>query len=268
MKRRLPILFLSIIVVSCTPFLLMKLGEKGNPYAMHTDLRYLPPGQHFYFGTDSLGRNMTARSLYAAGLSFKVALESSALSLVLALILGGTAGYTYGKWPEKMISWLVSFAYTVPMMFIVVAVFAVVEPGIERAYLVIGCIGWVAPARLVRAEVVRLRSSPFVRAERAFGKSEVGVFTSCILPLCFQPAITSSLYYLPELIGLEVGLSFFGLSAQPPTPTLGRLIFDSLKEFPSAWWLALLPFTLLLLMIIILYTFAQIVDKRKEGYKL
>jgi peptide/nickel transport system permease protein len=174
------------------------------------------------------------------------------------LVFGGLAGYTYGRWPDKIISWLISLAYTVPVMLIVVAVFAVVEPSIERAYIVIGCIGWVAPARLVRAEVARLRSSPFVLAERSFGSSEVGIFTFSILPLCFKPAVISALYYLPELVGLEVGLSFFGLSAQPPTPTLGRLIYDGVKEFPSAWWLALLPSGLFLLMIISIYIFTQV----------
>jgi len=242
-----------LIVLVIAPFVLMELGQLRHPYDVDTVLRYLTPSWSYPFGTDALGRDMLGRTLYAAGLSLKVVVQSVGLSFILALILGGIAGYAYGRWPDRLISWIISLLYTVPFILIVLAVFAVITPGIERAYLVIGCIGWAAPARLVRAEVMRLRKSLFILAERAFGFSESQILVRTVLPLSFLPALLSLLYFIPELIGIEVGLSFFGLGAQPPTPSLGGLIYEGLSEVYTGWWVTMIPATLLLLLMTGLY---------------
>ena len=121
-----------------------------------------------------------------------------------------------------VVRWIIALLFTVPFILIVVAVFAVIEPGITRAYIAIGCIGWAAPARIVRTEVMRVRSSQFVLAERAAGFSRTRILLRSVLPVCALPGLVSLLYFTPELIGIEVGLSFFGLGAAPPTPTLGH----------------------------------------------
>lgn len=77
-----------------------------------------------------------------------------------------------------------------------------------------------------------------------------------LLPICMLPAIFSLLYAIPELIGIEVGLSFFGLGAQPPTPSLGRLIYDGISEFYLAWWLTVIPASVLFLLTSALYYYA------------
>lgn len=218
-----------------------------DPYQIDTDRSYARPSIETPFGTDALGRDMLARTGYAAGLSLRVALQSMAFSFGLALFLGAIAGYTAGRWPDKVITWTISLLFTIPFILVVVAIFAVMEPTMTRAYLVIGCIGWAAPARLVRNEVMQIRSSLHVLAERSFGFSNASIIFRSILPACFLPALLSLLYFLPELIGIEVGLAFFGLGAKPPTPTLGRLIYDGLSEFSAAWWLPLLPAAVLLL---------------------
>jgi len=238
------LLFVGALLVA--PYVMMAIGESRSPYEIQTSQSYIAPAWKHPFGTDGLGRDMLARTLYAAGLSLKVVVQSVAVSFVLALLLGSVAGYTSGHLPDHLIMWLVSLIYTVPFILIVVAVFAVIQPGLERSYLVIGCIGWAAPARLVRAEVMQIRSSPFVLAERAYGFAEARILFRSILPISFLPALFSLLYYVPELIGLEVGLSFFGLGAQPPTPSLGRLIYDGLSEFYTGWWLTLIPAVVLL----------------------
>jgi len=232
----------------------MFIGMEYDPYTINTNNVYTSPNWQYIFGTDALGRNMFARVFYAAGLSLKVVFQSIMLSFVISVILGGVAGYTHERWPDKFISWIVALLYTIPFILIVVAVFAVIAPGIERAYIVIGCIGWAGPARLIRTEVIQWRASPFVVAERAFGFSEVYILFRSILPLSFLPALLSLLYYIPELISVEVGLSFFGLGTQPPTPSLGRLIYEGLSEFYTGWWLTFIPALFLLLLTYGLYS--------------
>jgi peptide/nickel transport system permease protein len=253
MLRRNWKLFLFLAALAIVPYALLAIGRASDPYAIETSHSYLAPGRQYPFGTDGLGRDMLARTLYATGLSLKVVVQSVGLSFILALILGGLAGYTQGRWPDLMVTWLISLLYTVPFILIVVAIFAVLEPGIGRAYIVIGCIGWAAPARLIRAEVMQIRSSPFILAEKAYGMSEAQILIRSVLPLSLMPAVVSLLFYIPELIGIEVGLSFFGLSAQPPTPSLGRLIYEGLSDFYTGWWLSVLPATVMLICMFAIY---------------
>lgn len=254
-------IFLFLAILGLLPLLLMGVGAEMDPYVIKTVYRYTSPSWGHPFGTDALGRDMLARTLYATGLSLKVVIQSVAVSFFLAICLGGIAGYTHNRWPDHAISWIISLLYTIPFILIVVAVFAVIEPGIERAYIVIGFIGWAAPARLVRAEVMQLRSSPFILAEKAFGFSNAQILRRSILPLSFLPAMLSLLYFIPELIGIEVGLSFFGLGAQPPVPSLGRLIYDGLSEIYTGWWMTVIPATVLLLLMSVIYQVTQRLHK-------
>lgn len=257
MLRRNWLILLFIASLYLTPHLLTALGDRSGPFVIDTGSRYLAPGHGHPFGTDALGRDMFARSVYAAGLSLKVVVHSVTLSFLLAVLLGGLAGYARGRWPDVIISWVISLLYTVPFILLVIAAFAFLDPGMERAYIIIGCIGWAAPARLVRAEVMRLRAAPFILAERAFGFSEWQVLYRSVLPACLPPALLSLFYYIPELIGIEVGLSFFGLGAQPPTPSLGRLIYEGLLEFYTGWWLSLIPAVVLLSLTASIYGMAH-----------
>lgn len=252
LKARLQ-LIISLLFACLAPSILTWIGQSFQPYAISPNLAYASPSSAHWFGTDELGRDMFARTLLATGLSFNVALQSVAIALMLALVFGTISGYYHERWPDKIISWVISLIYTVPFILIVVAVLAVFTPGIERAYIVIGCLAWAAPARLVRAEVMQIRSAPYILAQRAFGFSDAAILSKTLLPLSFLPALLALLYYIPELIGVEVGLSFFGLGAQPPTPSLGRLIYDGLAQFYSAWWLAFIPAAALLSVTVILY---------------
>ncbi len=248
MSRWLAARIAVIALLALTPAALMLVGSSGDPYAVETARAYQGPGFSHPFGTDGLGRDMLARTAYAAGLSLKVVFEAVVISFVLALLLGGVAGYWNGRWPDRSVSWIISLLFTVPFILIVVAIFAVVRPSIERAYIAIGFIGWAAPARIVRAEVMRVRTSQVVLAERALGFSSARILLRTVLPVCALPAFLSILFFIPELIGIEVGLGFFGLGAKPPTPSLGGLIYNGLSEFSTGWWLPLIPAAVLLLL--------------------
>jgi len=99
----------------------------------------------------------------------------------------------------------------------------------------------VIPARIVRGEVVRLRTAAFVEAERVLGVPTARVVFGTVLPIAFRPALVASLALLAELIGLEAGLAFLGLGVQPPEPSLGKMIFDGLSFLGTAWWTSIPP---------------------------
>ena len=236
-----------LLLLGAAPAMLMRLGQAHDPLRIDTGVRLSAPTPAQWFGTDELGCSVLGRACYAGGLSLQVAAMSLLVALALALLLGGLAGYWKGTWPDLIISWLIALLHTVPFFLIAVALAAILKPGIAGIYLIIGCVAWAAPARLVRAEFMQLRSARFVTAQKALGLAPPAIFLRSILPVAFLPALASLIYLVPEFLCLDVGLSFFGLGAQPPTPTLGRLIFNGLGRSQSAWWLGLFPALLLLL---------------------
>jgi len=255
LARSLLLAFLLFVVPSLTLYL----GEQGGPMEISdSSLRYSPPSPEAPFGTDGLGRDSMSRTFYAAGLSLKIAAQSLLVSFVLAIILGGIAGLTRGHWPDHVISWLISVIYTIPFVLIAVALAAVIRPDIQSTYLLIGFLGWAAPARLFRASVMQIRSSRHVMFQRAYGFGEVAIFFRSVLPLAIVPPILGLIYFVPELVAIDVGLSFFGLGAQPPIPTLGRLIYDGFGEIRVAWWIATFPAAIMVAYFVFLY---RMVDK-------
>jgi len=206
------------------------------------------------FGTDELGRGMFTRCLVALSL----AVRGSALALVvagtLAVLLGGLAGWWRGTWVDAVISWLIGVLHTVPFLLLVAALAAVIEASWSVIYLMAGCVVWAAPARLVRAEVMRIRSSPHTRASRAYGFGTVAILLRVVAPAAIVPVSLSLLLLFPELLVLDIGLSFFGIGAQPPTPTLGRLLLLGFEKLHSAPWLAAFPLLCLVVACLGLWT--------------
>ncbi|MBE0541756.1 MAG: ABC transporter permease [Verrucomicrobia bacterium] len=239
------------------PELLVRIGGTNDPFTTAIGNRLQPPGGDNLFGTDSLGRDHFARTMLATGLSLRVAGRAFVLAFVLALLLGSIAGLCKGRWPDRLITYIISVIHTVPFILLAVALAAVLQASLEVIYLIVGGIAWAPPARIVRAEVARMRGARFVIAERAYGVPPVTIFLRSILPTAVLAPFISLLYLLPELVGLDVGLSYFGLGAQPPTPTLGRLIFDGLGYLRTAWWISLLPALVLVTFFLLLYMVMQ-----------
>lgn len=235
------------------PALMVSWGAARDPYAVAMAERLQAPCATHPFGTDTLGRDHLARVLVATGRSLTGTGMAFGIALVMALTLGTLAGCAAGRWLDIAISYLIALIYTVPFILLAVGLATVLKVGFTGIYVIVGCLVWAPAARLVRTEVVRVRSSRFVTAERAFGLGAWTVFRRSYLPLSLTPALVSLLYLTPEMIGLDVGLSFFGLGAQPPTPTLGRLIYDGISYLRSGWWLSLLPAAVLLAFFLALF---------------
>lgn len=193
------------------------------------------------FGTDELGRSLLARCAVALSLAVRGASLALVVAGTLAILLGGMAGWWRDTSVDGIISWLIGVLHTVPFLLLVAALGAVTQASWSVIYLMAGCVVWAGPARLVRAEVMRIRSSAHARASRAFGFGPPAILLRVIAPAALPPVLLSLLMTFPELLILDIGLSFFGLGAQPPTPTLGRLLLQGFEKLQSAPWLAFFP---------------------------
>lgn len=254
MNRRIFILIAFLILaLAIVPEMLGWLSDHQKVYEIDLSNRLSTPSLAQPFGSDSLGRDHLTRTLLATGLSLKVAGRAFLLAFILAVVLGSVAGLFKDLWPDRILSYLIALIHTVPFILLAVALAAVLQADLETIYLIVGGIAWAPPARIVRAQVGKLRDARYVVAQKAFGFHPLTIFWRSILPAVILPPFITLIYLLPELIGLDVGLSYFGLGAQPPTPTLGRLIFDGLTYLRTAWWISLMPTIVLVGFFLILY---------------
>lgn len=212
-----------------------------DPFSVNPGNAFAAPGPEAWVGRDRLGRDYLSRVLLGTGQSVIAASLAGAVALAVALAVGIVSGWKERGYADQILSFLNSLLFTVPFFLIAVAVGTVIQAGLFGIYLIVGLAMWAPAARLARAESIRIRRSHSAVAARAYGFTSWMIFRRVYLPqVTFAPAV-SILYLFPELLGLDVGLAFFGLGATPPNPTLGRLTFEGIAAFPSAWWLVALP---------------------------
>lgn len=233
------ILLFTICIFS--PFFLTYFAELMDPWTIDVSQRHHSPSVEHPFGTDSLGRSLLARTTYSLSLALSIAFKACLVLIPITIILGGLAGFYLGGFIDDLISWLISVILTVPFVLWVIALAAALNPDIDQIHYIIGLVAWAAPTRIVRTEVARLYSTPFVRAERAQGMTSSRLFVRSIVPFVLGPVLISIFSLVPEIITVDLALSFFGLGAKPPIPTLGYLIYEGFDEVNFAWWSSMFP---------------------------
>lgn len=195
------------------------------------------PNSSHLTGTDALGRDILSRLLWASRPTLLVVAGATSLDLLLAVIFG-TLAASRGGWWDRFLLLAIDLFWSIPFVVFVVLVVSVTGVSVVTLIVTIAGINWVAATRIIRAEVLRLRSADFVRRARAFGFSRSAVLVSEIGPNLLPLLLNLAAYTAIEVLTLETGLAFLGLSLPAPAPTWGGLLAEGLSYFASAWWLA------------------------------
>lgn len=211
-----------------------------DPLAVNLEALQAPPGMAHFGGTDELGRDVLARVLHAARPTLLVTIGATVLGITLALLFGILAAYR-GGFADRVLGLTIDFFWSIPFVVFVVLVISLVGVSTTTLILTIGGINWVTAARVLRAETIRLRHQPFIQAAEAFGFGSVQIIVLHLLPALRMTILTLSAYTAIEVLTLETGLAFIGLSLPAPTPTWGGLLAGGLNYLDSAWWLAVIP---------------------------
>jgi ABC-type dipeptide/oligopeptide/nickel transport system permease subunit len=164
-----------------------------------------------------------------AGVSLKVGLLASSISLLLGILLGLIAGY-FEKWVDTLIMRFTDIMMAFPVLLFLIAISATFEPGINTAMIAIGAVSWPPMARLMRSQVLMLKSREFISSAEALGFSHSRILFFHILPNCLAPIIVTFTLGISGAIMAEASLSFLGLGVQPPTPSWGSMINEG-KDF-------------------------------------
>jgi len=217
---------------------------KYSPTELHTDElvkgRPIPPGAKYIFGTDSLGRDYFARTVYGGRVSLLVGFCAIVISLGIGIPLGCFAGY-YGGAVDWVISRVIDLLSCIPTFFLILIANAMLPPSILNVIIIIGIFGWMGIARQVRAQFLSLRNQDFVQGAFALGFSDRRVIFKHILPNALTPVIVNASMSVAGAIMYESSLSYLGMGIQEPNPSWGSMLNQSQKYLTKAPWLAIIP---------------------------
>lgn len=200
----------------------------------------MPPSLTHFMGTDQLGRDVFSRMVYGARISLLVGFVAVGISTLLGIFFGALAGF-YGGKIETLIMRFVDVMLCFPSFFLILAVIAFLEPSIINIMVVIGLTSWMGVARLVRAEILRLKNQEFVMAAQLSGVNDKQMILKYLLPNAMAPIFVSFTLGVAGAILVESGLSFLGIGVQPPTPSWGNILIDGKATLEVAWWLSVFP---------------------------
>jgi len=199
-----------------------------------------PPSFEHLMGTDSAGRDIFSRVLYGVRLDLGVMLFVTFVPLPIGVLLGAIGGY-YGGWIDAVISRAADTLIAFPFLILVMAVVAIVGPGLQGVLIGIPLAGWALYARMARAEMLVVREQNYMLATKTLGYTDGRAIFRHAVPIIMRTSLAYSTVDMIVNLLLISGLSYLGLGQQPPDPELGAVIADGQAHLLNAWWIATFP---------------------------
>lgn len=249
--RRHPVAALSLAVFVALA-LACALAPLLAPYSFDgielSRVRQTPSLQH-WMGTDDLGRDVLTRMLFGGRVSLLIGVLAALLGTGLGTAIGAVSGY-YGGALDNMLMRITDVAYAIPTLPLLIILSSYSRAAVLSVVLIIGMLSWMATARVVRSRVLTLREMDYVAAARAMGAGDFHILLRHVVPNALGPIVVGATLGVGSAIMIESSLSFLGLGVQPPTPTWGNMLMDSLASKSTKPWLTLFPGLAILLTVL------------------
>jgi peptide/nickel transport system permease protein/oligopeptide transport system permease protein len=200
-----------------------------------------PPSWKHPFGTDFLGRDIFSRTLIATRIAMLVGIIAVAIALTLGLLLGPVSGY-FGGWVDSVIMRVADIFFAFPYILFVLLIMSVLGQGFQNIFIAIGVLGWATFARIVRGQILSVKSMEYVEAARAQGAGDLRIIFRHVLPNSMAPVYVAVAMAIGGAIATEAALSYLGIGVQPPNSSWGLMISESVTYLQSGnWWWLLFP---------------------------
>ncbi len=213
------------------------------PYPFQgTDITKLfaPPSALHWLGTDEVGHDVLTRLLFAGRVSLAVGFVTSLMAVTVGTLVGLVAGF-YGSVWDRILMRFVDMLLALPTIALMFVLAKVLGSGVGSIILVLAVLGWMGTARLVRAEVLRLKHLEFVDAAQSLGASDAHILVRHLMSNALAPVIVSATLYVGTAVLAESTISYFGLGIQPPVPSWGNMLQNAQEYLWTAPWLAIYP---------------------------
>lgn len=226
------------LVIACAIF-----APLIAPYAY--DIQNLPgsnaePGWAHWMGTDEFGRDLLSRIVYGARTSLTVAVTAIAISVAAGVTLGATAAY-FGGMFDRAVTAVVDLTWSFPEILIALMLIAIIGPGLQSTMIAISLAFLAQFTRLTRAQIMALKNETYIEATANLGAGHFHIVARHLIPNALTPVIVAGMLATGDAIILEATLGFFGLGAQPPTPSWGAMMSSGTAQIFIAPWIIIFP---------------------------
>ncbi len=231
--------------------------------ARETDFsrKNMEPCMRYLFGTDWLGRDMLIRTVTGMSLSIFIGILAAAISAMLALALG-LASALLGKWVDGAVLWVIDLIMGIPHILLLILISVALGKGFQGVVLGVALTHWPSLARLIRAEVIQLKESPYVQIAEKLGKSKWYIARKHLLPHLLPQFIVGLVLIFPHAILHEASITFLGFGLSMEQPAIGIILSESMKYLVTGkWWLALFPGLFLVLTAVLFYVMGDSLRK-------
>lgn len=240
--RRSPLTMVGVALITILALIavLAPLIAPFDPLKQVLSARLDPPSAEHWLGTDQLGRDVLSRMIYGARISLLIGLVVVGLAASVGTLVGVVAGYA-GGWLDETLMRVTDVFFAFPALILAMAISGALGPSLTNAMIAIAVVSWPVYARLVRAQVLSLRTREFVEASRGLGASAGLIMWGHILPNTLAPLLVQTSFDMGGAILAAAGLSFIGFGTQPPTAEWGVMISEGRNYIATHAWLSLFP---------------------------
>ena len=204
------------------------------------DFASRPPATPHLLGTDEFGRDVLSRIIHGARTSLSVSGLAITVSITVGMLLGASAGY-FGGLLDRLVTAVVDLSWSFPEILVALILVAIIGPGLESTMAAIGVAYLAQFTRIARSQILSLKNEPYIEAAVNFGASDLHIILRHLMPNALAPVLVCGMLAVGDAIILEATLGFFGLGAQPPTPSWGAMMSSGSALIFSAPWIIIFP---------------------------
>lgn len=231
---------ISILTVFLLLALLAPWVSPYDPILQDVGPKLWSPSLAHPFGTDNFGRDVLSRVIWGARIDLQIAVIGAIFPFLIGTVAGTVAGY-FGGWVDVALMRLIDVVLAFPFLVLMLSIIAILGPGLTSFYIAMALVGWVSYARLIRAQILVLKTQDFVVAAQSLGFSRSRIIFRHLLP----NALAGSLVFLMSDVVLVLlngaSISYLGLGVQPPMAEWGVMVAEAQSFITKAWWIPLFP---------------------------
>lgn len=240
--RRRPTLLAGLILLSI--FLLVALMAPViapyDPILQNGDLRLQPPSWAHPFGTDNFGRDIFSRVIWGTRVDLQIAVIGVVFPFLIGTVVGTLAGYLGGK-VDTVFMRVIDIILAFPFLVLMLSIIAILGPGLKSFYIAMALVGWVSYARLIRAQMLVLKTADYATAALSLGFSGPRIMFRHLLPNAIAGSVVFSMSDCVLVLLSGAAISYLGLGVQPPVAEWGVMVAEGQSFITTAWWITLFP---------------------------